>query len=522
MTAVALSLVPEPDHKPFERADAFGDEVKSVLRSHTMEQKTHSEIEEFINAKSREWGRLLMEEVLELRAMVEERQRVVDNSGRERESARKTMRHLGTVLGRVAVPRLGYQSPGTADLHPMDGVLNLPRELYSHGVRRVVAIEAASVSFDEVVEKVRMYTGTSISKRQVEQLTVRAAQDFDAFYAGRSLSDTISEDLLIISTDGKGIVMRHEDLRENTKQAAERSPRTVESRLMPGQKKNRKRMAQVATVYSVAPHNRQPQDILCGSESAPSEEPRPRPTQKRVWASVEKEAKAVIREAFDEAQRRDPEHKRHWVVLVDGDQKQLRAVKDEAKRLAADITIIADFVHVLEYIWDAARALFGETSAEAEAWVRDQLMGLLTGVSGEETVECIRSWQMRTALSASAVAAIDKACQYLTDPDRMLMIQYGKALDLGMPIATGVIEGACRYLVKDRMDRCGARWSLTGAEAVLRLRAIRSSHDFDEYWKFHLAQENYRNHASHYEGETIPNPLPCAKPKGRPHLKRIK
>ena len=520
MTAVAL--FPEPDPKPFTRADAFANQVKSLLRSPAMEQKTHSEMEEFLNDKSREWARLLMEENLELRAIAEERLRVVDSSGKERQSARGSLRHLGTILGRVAVPRLAYQSPAATDLHPMDGALNLPRELYSHGVRRVVAIEAASSSFEEVVEKVRMYTGANISKRQVLDLTIRAAQDFDAFYSQRSQSDTTSDDLLVISTDAKGIVMRHEDLREGTRQAAERSVRPVESRLRPGQKENRKRLAQVVTVYSVARHIREPQDILGASESACSENQRPRPTDKRVWASVKKEAKAVIGEAFDEAQRRDPEHKRQWVVLVDGDQKQLRAVKAEAKRLGVDITIIADFVHVLEYIWDAARALFGETSAEAESWVRYQLMGLLSGVSGEETVECIRSWQMRADLSPSAIAAIDKTCHYLTDPERMLMIQYSKALELGLPIATGVIEGACRYLVKDRLDRSGARWSLTGADAVLQLRAIRASHDFDEYWKFHLAQENYRNHACHYQDETIPNPIPQPKTTGKSHIRRVK
>ena len=488
-----------------------------------MEQKTHSEMEEFLSEKAREWARLMLEENLELRARAEERQRVVDSQGRPRESVRKSLRHLETILGRVAVPRLAYQSPGTPDLHPMDGALNLPKELYSHGVRRVVAREAACLSFDEVVERVKEYTGAKINKRQVEELAVRAAQDFDAFYEQRTLSNTMTEDLLVISTDGKGIVMRHEDLREDTKQAAERSVRKVETRLTPGQKRNRKRQAQVATVYSVAPHVRRAEDLAGGSgSSAPTENTRPCPTDKRVWASVEKDAKVVIREAFDEAQRRDPEHKRHWVVLVDGDQKQLRAIKDEANRLQAGVTIIADFVHVLEYIWVAARALFGETSAEAEEWVRYHLMGLLSGVSGEETVESIRSWQMRVTPGASANAAIDKACHYLGDAERIPMMRYGHALELGLPIATGVIEGACRYLVKDRMDRCGARWSLKGADAVLRLRALRASHDFDEYWQFHLEQENRRNHTSHYQDGTIPTPIPPAKTSSRPHLRRIK
>jgi hypothetical protein len=109
-------------------------------------------------------------------------------------------------------------------------------------------------------------------------------------------------------------------------------------------------------------------------------------------------------------------------------------------------------------------------------------------------------------------------CDYLADRARTRLMHYQQALSDGLPIATGVIEGACRYLVKDRMDRTGARWSLTGAEAVLRLRAIRASGDFDAYWQFHLAQDHARNHASRYDDATAPEPLPP--PKTR--LRRVK
>jgi len=74
----------------------------------------------------------------------------------------------------------------------------------------------------------------------------------------------------------------------------------------------------------------------------------------------------------------------------------------------------------------------------------------------------------------------------------------------GLPIATGVIEGACRHLVRDRMEITGARWRLQKAEAVLRLRALRSSGDFEQYWEFHEQQEALRNHAAHYDGGQLP------------------
>lgn len=423
------------------------------------------------------------------------------------------------MLGRVSVPRLAYQAEGATDLHPMDAALNLPREMFSHGVRRLVAREAARSSFDEVVETVRELTSASIAKRQVEELAIRAALDFDAFYEQRAANRAPEDDLLIISTDGKGIVMRHEDLREDTRRAAEKSRRKVETRLASGEKPNRKRMAQVAAVYSIAPFPRTAADILHSMRDADEvDAKRPRPTDKRVWASIEKSGRAVIRDAFAEALRRDPERKRRWVVLVDGEPLQLRAVKQEARRAEATVTIVADIVHVLEYVWTAARALFRGTNAKAEKWVGERLLSLLSGRSGGEVAKTIRWWASRTELDDAGCRAIDKACSYLADRTRTRLLRYQDALRDGLPIATGIIEGACRYVVKDRMDRTGARWSLTGAEAVLRLRAIRASKDFDAYWLFHLEQDRQRNHASRYDGGSIPDPLPAPKPR----LKRVK
>ena len=519
MSAVHVDPI-ETVETPFARARAHVAKVESMLTSDEMIRKTHSELEALLDGQGKEWARLMLEENLRLRAQLERQTEVVGADAVERRSVRDSERHLETLLGRVAVPRLAYQAPGASDLHPMDAALNLPREMFSHGVRRLVARQAATLSFDEVVDTVRELTGASIGKRQVEELAIRAAQDFDAFYEQRAAARDPKDDLLILSTDGKGIVMRHEDLREGTRRAAEKSTRKVETRLTPGEKSNRKRMAQVATVYSVAPFPRGPADVLHSLRDKDDvDTKRPRPTDKRVWASVEKSARAVIREAFEEALRRDPYKIRRWVVLVDGEPKQLRAVKAEARRAGVKVTILADIVHVLEYVWDAARALFGESNAKAEGWVEDRLLALLTGRSGGDVAKTIRWWEARAKkLDDAAHAAIDKTCAYLADRTRTRLLKYQHALSDGLPIATGVIEGACRYVVKDRMDRTGARWSLTGAEAVLRLRALRASKDFDAYWAFHLDRDRERNHASAYEDAKIPDPLPP--PKSR--LRRVK
>jgi hypothetical protein len=92
---------------------------------------------------------------------------------------------------------------------------------------------------------------------------------------------------------------------------------------------------------------------------------------------------------------------------------------------------------------------------------------------------------------------VDNCARYLLNNANYL--RYDHYLKVGLPIATGVIEGACRHLIKDRMDITGARWSLTGAEAVLRLRSLYISGDWDEYWRFHLQQEHQRNHKALYK-----------------------
>jgi hypothetical protein len=504
----------------FTQSRAHAAKVEGILEGAEMIRKPHSDVEDFLDAKGREWARLMYEEHLALRAALERQTAVTGADGTARTSARDSERQLQTVLGRVPVPRLAYQAPGAEDLHPMDAALNLPREMFSHGIRRMVAKEAARASFDEVVEIVKDYTGSTIAKRQVEDLAVRAAQDFDAFYEQKAAAREPKDDLLVLSTDGKGIVMRHEDLREATRQAAAKSPRKLQTRLTPGEKRGRKRMAQVATVYSIAPFVRSASELVHPLRNRTEvEAKRPRPTDKRVWASVEKSCRTVIREAFDEGLRRDPTRSRRWVVLIDGDPKQLRAVKAEARRAGVTVTVIVDLIHVLEYVWDAARALFGESNVKAESWVADRLLALLTGRSGGDVAKTIRWWAARNnKLSAEASKAIDVSCDYLADRARTRLMHYAEALRDGLPIATGVIEGACRYLVKDRMDRTGARWSLTGAEAVLRLRAIRASGDFDAYWTFHLAQDHARNHAARYEEGVVPDPLPPPKPR----LRRVK
>jgi hypothetical protein len=492
----------------FSAAEETFERMKEHFSSRESLGATHAELEEYAVREGRELQRRLVQAHLELRA---ERERPVEVRGADgvaRTHRRRSGRPLRLLVGVVDVERLAYQARDVCGLHPADAALNLPRELYSHGVRRVAAEEAAKCSFDEVVEAVAKRTGEPIPKRQVEQLAVRAAVDFEVFYEERCRDlreDT--KDLLVLTFDGKGIVVRHEDLRPATKKAASKAKRKLGTRLTKGEKRNRKRMAQVAAVYTVPRWSRTPMDIL--HELRPLRDVtkvRPKVRNKRVWASITRTPREVINEAFRDALARDPERQRRWVVLVDGNKDQLARVKAAAKKHGVTVIIVVDLIHVLEYLWKAAHVFHGDGTKEAEAWVQQRLMWLLQGRPAGKIASALRVTARAAELDDKQLAIVHDTADYLRDYARYM--RYGEAIRDGLPIATGVIEGACRYLVKDRMDRTGARWSLKGGEAVLRLRALRASGDFDAYWAFHLQRERARNHDDLYEGRRAPDPMP--------------
>lgn len=265
--------------------------------------------------------------------------------------------------------------------------------------------------------------------------------------------------------------------------------------MSPGEKKNSKRMAAVASVYLINRFERTPSDVVKDIfEENDKKLSRPRPLKKRVWASLEKSFEEVVDELFIESDRKDPNRKKDWVALVDGDKKQIKYLKKKAKTYGVNLTIICDFIHVLEYLWNASNALTEEKD-EREYWVRERLENLLNGKASSVAAGIRRSATKRNIPQEKRVS-VDKCATYLLNQSPYF--SYHNYLKKGYPIATGVIEGACRHLVQDRMGITGARWGLKGAEAILKLRSLKTSGEFDDYWKFHEVQEFRRNHAEKY------------------------
>lgn len=483
----------------FGRSRERFETMVSWLDGQQARELTHGELEARLQAEGRELLRQLTQDHLDLRAQQETRLgQVVGADGVSRGSAETgRTRGLATVFGPVTVRRITYREPGHASLHPAEGVLNLPREKYSHGLRLLAARDSARGSFAGATDTIARVSGQRLGNRQVEELTQRAAADFDQFYAQRPRHLSVAGDVLVCSYDGKGVVMRPQAPRPATAHAAARATPKLATRLSRGEKRHRKRMAEVGGVYDCTPVPRGPEDIL-----APPGRQRPGPagpTAHGKWltASITADAAEVIGQVFDEADRRDPGHHRRWIVLVDGNAHQIERTHAQARAHHTEVTIVIDFVHVLEYIWKAAWCFFGEGDPAAEKWVRTQGLAILHGHS-DEVAATIR----RTTTGTGQRTGADACARYLTSTGPYL--DYPTALHQGWPIATGVIEGACRHLIKDRMDLTGARWGLPSAEAVLKLRALLSNSDFDDYWNYHLTQEKHRIHEACYQNGVIP------------------
>ena len=448
--------------------------------------------------------RQLLQDHLDLRARRETRAGggVVDASGRAHRAVEPDhRRRLETIFGDVVVARLAYRAKGAGNLHLADAALNLPDERHSHGLRERCAIEAARGSYEEATLALARQTGVGLGKRQVEQLAARAAVDFEAFYAANDRPIAIDDEVVVISADGKGVVMRPEGLRPQTAAAAAKSKAKLKGRLSKGEKANRKRMAEVGAVYTVAPVPRSAHDVMAPTTESIEPKEAPKAAHKWVTASLVDDAAHVISDLFDEAQRRDPDKRCDWVALVDGNRHQIERIETEAGARRVNVTVVVDWVHVLEYLWSAAWSFFAEGQPAAEEWVHDKAVQVLSGKAAI-VAAAIRRKATTNRLDKTSRKNADACADYLLA--KAPYLDYPTALANGWPIATGVIEGACRHIVKDRMDITGARWGLDGAEAVLKLRALRANGHWQSYWRFHLTQERRRVHESRYLAETIP------------------
>jgi len=480
----------------FSDAEEFFAQTKDELEDEASMLKSLHLVENGLLRRGREISRHLLQGYLNNCGDGDIGSEVVTSANIRLTHKRSMSRQIQTFFGTVVLHRIGYSTRGYPSIYPMDAFLELPSSSFSYPLQKFLISEVAKGSIEEALQLLHEVTSVTISKGKAMTLIQNSVSDFDSFYEFKGRPKTVPNcPIMVLTTDGKGIVMRPEGLREATKKRRLATENKYKTRLTKGEKRNAKRMAQVASIYYVERFIRHPKDVFDEYYRREANFRRPRPVAKRLWDRYEKDSVEVIDNLVVQAVKRDSAQKKEWVVLIDGQDYQMTQIEAALKRQQVQATIVLDIIHVIEYLWKAAHQFFEEGSFSCERWVESKLQ-LILEKGGRKTAGSIRMSAAKYSLEAKKKKIIEKAATYIAD--RAPYTNYCYYLKKGYPIGTGVIEGTCRFLVKDRMDITGARWGLTGAEAVLKLRSLLKSRDLDEYWNYHLLQEYQKNHVAKF------------------------
>lgn len=381
------------------------------------------------------------------------------------------------------------------DYVPLDQQLQLPAGKFSYLLQEWDQALVVEQPYQQVSELLERILGFAQSVNSLERVNQQLSSSVEAYWAAREPAPpAVEEQLVVCSADGKGVVMR------GTANAPE-GVATDEDNA------GGKKMALLGAVYTVAPYVRTPAQVLNALfDSAPLTEAqppvRPKPLHKYVRASLARDAQQTMAPSYacifdwlgDEQRQRNPHGQQPVVVLMDGQKTLWSAAKTTFTEVA--YVEILDLMHVLNYLWDAAELRYpsntpGPCSApltqQRREFVKNQTERILNG-QVQIVIRSLRAHLHRLG-AVKRKRLVDIIGYFTNNAPRMRYDQY---LQAGYPIATGVIEGACRHVVCDRMERSGMRWVMAGAKAMLELRCIGINQEWDAFMAFHIQRENQR------------------------------
>jgi hypothetical protein len=397
-----------------------------------------------------------------------------------------------SVFGKVVFRRHAFTAPGQAVVCPLDAELSLPERCYSDLLREWSGFGSAEGSFREVAASLERILGWPLSVQALETTAREDAIDVAAFYerpTDPAAPAAEPASILVVQADGKGVPL------------VQPAPTDQPARRGKGAPSNRLREAVVTAIYTIAPYLRTPEAVAAAllREAERSDVGRrPRPVDKELRATLDGKAVAMARLAQRVQQRLAPQIADR-VALTDG----APALQDQLRAALPDFPLVLDIIHAVEYLWKAANALLGERHPERTAWVRGHLLTLLHGRTDQVIAALEEDVAARTLSAAQHQVVATTLGYYRRNAPYMRYDQY---LARGWPIGTGVVEGACGHLVKDRLEQAGMRWTKDGAHAILDLRAIRLADRWDAYWLFH----RQRQHARLYGSSASPSAPPEA------------
>lgn len=392
-----------------------------------------------------------------------------------------------SIFGEISITRACY-GQGRVEAAPLDARLHLPRRQYSYLLQQWLGAFVIDDAHAEAIKKLETILGSGLSVKASEDLNREQAGDVEPFQNHLATPEPTGEGpILVVTADCKGVPLVRSALPPDGT-AEPLPPAPTNRRRGKGQKANKKKMAAVGAVYTIKPFERTADEVIDEVERKQAAATRPVPSNKRVRAELLVGKVALFLWLADEVIRRNPEGSKPVVFLSDGE----RALHDrQDEYLPENVTCILDLYHVLEKLWKAAWCFFDEATQKPEAhqWVEKELRMLLEG-KVRYVIGGLRQMMTKRKLKGAKRKAVGEVANYLErNRDRM---KYDDYLAKGYPIGSGVVEGACRHLVKDRLERAGMRWRPEGAQAMLDLRATYLNGEWEAFWKYHVEKEDER------------------------------
>jgi hypothetical protein len=478
------------------KGEALAREFQALLESvrrHAEQGTAIHEVERGLFASLLNLGRQLLTEFVRLQGPGDCGATLTLPSGRTlKRLAGPRPRPYRSIFGDLELCRVVYgaREGQKVELAPLDTRLQLPASAYSYVLQdwaQAFGMEQAWPLVHDLLAKV---LGIKVPVDSLERMNRHMAGPVEAFRAAVAPPPPADEGaVFVVGGDGKGIPMR----RTAAENAAKPGPHRHK-----GEKANKKRMAIVGTIDSVDRYPRTPEQLVAalfedGPEPAGE---RPTPCHKHLWACLTYEDGPVRHDGLtdvfvwlaDELGQRNPGPAQPTVCLMDGQESLWQARRNY---LPADCVDVLDLMHVLPRLWDVAHVFHPEGSAAAAGFVRERLLRVLRGESLHVRTG-LRQMATKHDLTGARRRTVDRVCDYLEANEGRM--RYDAYLAAGLPIASGVLEGACRHYVKDRMERSGMRWTMTGAQAMLDLRSRWLNGDWEQYQTFRINTETARLH----------------------------
>jgi hypothetical protein len=440
------------------------------------------EVEEMTWGDLIETGREMIVAFIEEQEEELPRPEVIEHEGKQLQRLpERRVRSYVSAFGPTPFARDVYATRETQrqEVVPLDAKLGMPQSDTSYLLQKWSGTQFVKESYRESRITLQSILGFAPSVNCLEDLAAAASEHADAYFAQQEPVDpTTEEELLVATSDCKGVPMRKVDA-PRTKQD-DAGPRR--KRLKKGEKHGQKRMACVGGVYSVAPFRRTVEDVLNEILRKEKQQQRPKPQNKRLRAVLTREVdgkevnakEVVFAWLAKEVEQRNLHADRTIVAVMDGESK-LRDLQE--LKISRAIGIL-DIWHVTEYLWELAYCFYRDGSTEAEAFVETYLRKLLEG-KVNRVIGGIRQMATKRGLPQPKWDKVEDCLTYFAA--RADYMKYDEYLAAGYPIGSGVVEGACRHLVKDRMEKAGMRWRIAGAQAILSLRAIYVNDDWEAF-----------------------------------------